>query len=227
MPNSVNDPVVSYLYLLVIFLSNGCAATTLAAVANVTPQSAACAPRPTLTSDSRPTLTPLRTPPTSAPPPTAGPPPRFETPAPYPTLSTFLSSRERVLEKVLEYDYRNQWDKMWCLESLHDDPDRFVFQHFPSFNAAGSLGHRAYGGEYEPVWVVTIRGPVLPLMIGWRSGEKAAYLTYIIGENSGVIYGMAAGREWPPPTAPPTRTRNSEKRTRSPRVQTPRVTNTP
>lgn len=219
--------VASALCWLVVLHLNACATTTFATVATVTPEQAGCVPLPTFTPDLRPTITPLRTHPTAALPPTAGPRPPFETPAPFPTLSMPLSTREQVLEKLLEYNRGNQWDEIWCVESLGVDPDRFGFQHFQTFNAAGSLGHRTYGGEYEPVWVVTIRGPVLPLMIGWRSSEKAAYLTYILGEYSGVIYGMSAGRNWPPPTDPPTRTRDPAKKTRIPRSKTPGVINTP
>lgn len=149
-----------------------------------------CPPRPTWTPP--PVPTPFRDtprPPTPAPTRTPGP-PRFETDVPVPTLIHPLTEEE-VLKMVLEMDMRdNQWDDPWCLETLRLQPGRITIRLYP--NESAYYGSPAGGGD--PVWVVTIKGEVYLVMIGWQGKARGIY--YIIDQKTGEVIGM--GGSGPP-----------------------------
>lgn len=213
-----------------VVLLNGCIPPAQTTLSSSTVVTLACPPLPTRTPDLRPTTTPRRTPPTSAPTPTQGPPPPLNTSIPPATLAQPLTNQTLVLSKLFEFEKESmsRWDEPWCVETLQFDPDRILFARYETVNQYYHLsGGWARNGDDEPVWVVTIRGPVLPLMIGWRTSDKAAYQTFIMGEQSGMFYGFSAGLTWPPKTNLPPATRDLAKTTRPPRTKVPRVTTTP
>lgn len=193
------DATVCLMVVGVCFL-NGCGALVPIAPSNAVSNQGSCPPIPTPTLSAEPTNMPLRSPPTLAPTATPGPPLPVQTPEPPATLAVPLMTREQLLERVFAFERfgMDGWDEPWCVQTLRFDPDRISFERFDTLEQAE--GGWRNNNKFEPVWMVTIRGRVVPRMIGWRNEGKANYVRYTIGEKSGMLYHESAGMSLPPPT---------------------------